>query len=325
MRSTKKIGLENFIKKSNKIHKNKYDYSKTVYKNCNTKVCIICPKHGEFWQTPHAHLRGNGCVECGKEIRRNSTFKKKIIDKDSFIQRANEIHSNKYDYSNVEYINITTPIKIYCPIHGYFTQTPAKHIHRKQGCPKCNGGVKYTTQDFIEKSNIIHSNEYDYSQTVYVNNHTIVDIICHKIDKNGVEHGTFRQLPLNHIKHHGCPKCKRSLLESEMEMFLNKHGIEYEREKKFPWLIDKSFMRLDFYLPKYKVAIECQGQQHYEPYEKFGGEETFINGARRDNLKKELCDLNNINLIYFSDFKYKRDVIIDKNKILEILNYESTD
>ena len=57
------------------VHKNKYDYSKMVYKNNYTKVCIICPEHGEFWQTPNNHLAGSGCKYCsaskGEELLRN--------------------------------------------------------------------------------------------------------------------------------------------------------------------------------------------------------------------------------------------------------------
>lgn len=63
----KKLTKEEFIIKSQKIHNNKYDYSKVEYKNRNTKVCIICPIHGEFWQTPAGHLSGRGCNKCGHE------------------------------------------------------------------------------------------------------------------------------------------------------------------------------------------------------------------------------------------------------------------
>ena len=61
----KKLTQQEFIERANKIHEWKYDYSKTVYANNKTKVRIICPIHGEFWQTPHAHLTlQQGCWEC---------------------------------------------------------------------------------------------------------------------------------------------------------------------------------------------------------------------------------------------------------------------
>ena len=52
---------ENFINKAKKIHGDKYDYSKVEYVNNHTKVCVICPKHGEFWQRPKPHLSKHGC------------------------------------------------------------------------------------------------------------------------------------------------------------------------------------------------------------------------------------------------------------------------
>lgn len=53
---------EEFVNEANKIHNGKYDYSKVNYIDSNTKVCIICPIHGEFWQTPINHLCGKGCT-----------------------------------------------------------------------------------------------------------------------------------------------------------------------------------------------------------------------------------------------------------------------
>lgn len=64
-----KTKTEIFIEKARKIHGDKYDYSKAEYINARTKTCIICPKHGEFWQIPYSHInRGCGCFKCGREI-----------------------------------------------------------------------------------------------------------------------------------------------------------------------------------------------------------------------------------------------------------------
>lgn len=60
----KKLTQEEFIKRATKIHNGKYDYSKVEYVKSNKKVCIICPVHGEFWQTPTNHLMKHGCVKC---------------------------------------------------------------------------------------------------------------------------------------------------------------------------------------------------------------------------------------------------------------------
>lgn len=56
---------EEFVKKANKIHNNKYNYSRTHYKNSKQKVIIICPEHGEFYQIPDGHVNGKkGCPRC---------------------------------------------------------------------------------------------------------------------------------------------------------------------------------------------------------------------------------------------------------------------
>ena len=57
----KRLTKENFIERAKNVHGDKYDYSKVEYKNARTKVCIICPIHGEFWQVPSSHLKGIGC------------------------------------------------------------------------------------------------------------------------------------------------------------------------------------------------------------------------------------------------------------------------
>ena len=144
-----------FIEKARQIHNDKYDYSKVNYVNSRTKVCIICPTHGEFWQTPHNHLKGYGCAECGKEKSHLS----KITTED-FIVKSKEIHGNKYDYSKACYKTCDTKVCIICPEHGEFWQTPSNHINGS-GCPKCaNEKRKNTllkdTKLFIDAATLIH-------------------------------------------------------------------------------------------------------------------------------------------------------------------------
>lgn len=125
-------GTEQFINEGNKIHSSKYDYSKVNYINWNTKVCIICPKHGEFWQTPLAHTHGQGCPKCANEGR----IGKWRLGNEEFIEKARNIHGEKYDYSKVEYTVTRKPVIITCPRHGDFVQTPEAHLQGK-GCPMC--------------------------------------------------------------------------------------------------------------------------------------------------------------------------------------------
>jgi predicted nucleic acid-binding Zn-ribbon protein len=122
------------------------------------------------------------------------------IRKQSFIDRAIEIHKNKYDYSLVNYINTNSRVIIKCPIHGEFTQTPSKHLQLR-GCPTCGGTIKLTNTEFIQKSKNIHGDIYDYSLVNYINARTKVKIKC-KICNT-----IFNQQPYHHSTTTGCPIC----------------------------------------------------------------------------------------------------------------------
>ena len=196
----KKKTTEQFIKEAKAIHGDKYDYSKVNYKGCFEKVCIICPIHGEFWQTPAMHLSGQGCSKCCGRKRKT---------KEEFIEDAKKVHGNKYDYSKVNYVNNKTKVIITCPIHGDFLQRPDRHLFGC-GCNKCgydNTAEKCKTslEDFIKRAKEIHGDKYDYSKVVYVNNHTKVCIIC-------PIHGEFWQTPRTHLMGRGCPICNESHL-----------------------------------------------------------------------------------------------------------------
>ena len=148
---SKRKSNDEFIREAQSIHHNRYDYSKVEYANNKTKVCIICPEHGEFWQTPSDHLNGKGCPQCAGNVR---------CDKDTFIEKAKRIHNDRYDYSKVEYVNAHTKVCIICPEHGEFWQTPNNHLNGN-GCPLCKNrkigdGLRDTVEDFTKKSNEIH-------------------------------------------------------------------------------------------------------------------------------------------------------------------------
>lgn len=122
-----KMTKEIFIEKSKKIHGDIYDYSLVNYINNKTKIKIICEKHGIFEQKPNNHtIQKQGCPDC-------SGLKKLTIEQ--FIIRSNKIHNNFYDYSLASYVNNNTKVRIICPKHGIFEQTPNLHI--RSGCPHC--------------------------------------------------------------------------------------------------------------------------------------------------------------------------------------------
>ena len=196
-----------FIEKAIKKHGDKYDYSQVVYENSQAKVCIICPEHGEFWQAPAAHVRGNGCPVCSK-LNKNKELRKTT---DEFIYESIKVHGIKYNYSKTNYINAKTKVCITCEEHGDFWMLPFGHLNG-QGCPKCVG--KHMDTDlFIEKAKLTHRDKYDYSKVVYENSQAKVCIIC-------PEHGEFWQAPAKHLYGRGCPKCGKEISKDKLRITL---------------------------------------------------------------------------------------------------------
>ena len=196
---------KNFILKCIEVHGDVYDYSQTIYVNVKTKVKITCPDHGEFFQLPNNHLRGSKCPKCNSNSRRKT--------KEDFVLEATKIHGDLYDYSLVEYVNVDSKVKIICSDHGIFEQTPYNHTKRLCKCPKCQNrnkadNLRYErektdTDLFIKNAVKIHSNKYDYSQSIYIEKNNKIKIICPK-------HGEFYQLYHDHIyRKSGCPTCSK--------------------------------------------------------------------------------------------------------------------
>lgn len=274
----KKLTKEIFIEKAKSIHGDKYDYSKVDYVNNHTKVCIICPKHGEFFMTPSAHInQKQGCMFCSG----------KKLNTDIFIEKAKSVHGDKYDYSKVDYKDNHTKVCIVCPKHGEFWQKPQNHL-RGQNCPSCANQYSPTTDEWIERAKKVHGDKFDYSKVKYVNTVTRLTIICPK-------HGEFLTYPNSHLNGLGCPMCGISKLEAIIFKALSDRKITFTYLKRFDWLKNKKKLSLDFYLPDQKIAIECQGEQHLIRERAFGEKTQYEN----DLLKNRLCAEHGIKLYYF--------------------------
>lgn len=244
------LTTESFIEKAKNIHKGKYDYSKVDYKSAKEKVEIICPKdgHGSFFQMPSSHLSGKGCPKCGKE--------KVCLTTEEFINKAYKVHGGKYDYSNTSYSNGNVKVEIICKMcNKSFWQMPLNHING-QGCPDCgmlNSALtrRLSIEEFISRSNKIHNNRYNYSKVDYKNNSTNVEIIC-------PDHGSFFQIPHNHLQGKGCPRCAHSVSKPEQGIFdyissIYKGTIVQSDRS----ILDKK--ELDIYIPDKQLAIEFNG------------------------------------------------------------------
>lgn len=132
MASGKRLTTKEFIERAREVHGDKYDYSKVNYINQHSKVCIICPIHGEFWQIVQIHLMGHGCPKCSGNGK---------LSYEEFVERARKIHGDKYDYSKVKFNSILDKVTIICPIHGEFTQVANDHL-QGNGCQKCAKNTK---------------------------------------------------------------------------------------------------------------------------------------------------------------------------------------
>lgn len=236
----KKITTEQFIEKAKKIHGNKYNYSKVQYINSSTKVEIICPKHGSFWQSPNNHLsKTKGCPECNGGIK---------LTKEKFIEKAQKIHNNKYNYSKVNYINSQTKIIITCPIHGDFEQLPTNHLSGK-GCPNCKRGVKSNTKEFITKAVNIHGTHYNYDKVEYINALTPITIVCNKCGKE------FVQTPQIHLRGSGCTHCYKNELKTT-EQFV-KEATELYKGK-------YSYEKTNYINSVTKIIVTCPVHGEWE-------------------------------------------------------------
>lgn len=295
---------DQFIKDAKMVHGEKYDYSKVEYKNNSTKVCIICPEHGEFWQRPDKHvLRKQGCPYCSGNAKR---------DVDSFIKDAKRVHGDKYDYSKSVYNGIHEKLCIICPEHGEFWQAPNDHLHGK-GCPRCRGrkiwdargrlSVEDVKKQLIEK----YGDKYDYSLfTEYENNRMKIPVICKS-------HGVFYVSVNNHLKGRECPSCAHFISRPEIEIyeylcnFISKEDI-IRRDKSV-----LGNLELDIYIPKLKIAIEYNGLRWHS--EEFNKDKNY-------HLNKLLrCNEKGIKLIQIFEDEWieKKEIVL--KKIRHILGF----
>lgn len=288
-----------FIEKARGLYGNKYDYSKVIYINAHSKVCIICKIHGEFWQTPNDHLSNHGCKKCGNIIIKNN----KISSKCQFIEKARIVHGDDNDYSKFIYNGNKVKGSIYCLVdknHGYYLQAPNAHLSG-QGCPKCainkiSNSLKHTKEDFIQKAFDTHGSKYGYENFIYKDSKTKGWITC-------LKHGDFLQSPANHIHNKaGCPICKASKGELAIKAILDKYNIINRTQYNIPEIVAN--YEIDFYLPEYQLLIEFHGIQHYEYIPFFhDGNYTFEDQKNRDDLVRDAAIRWKYNYL---EFNYKQ-------------------
>lgn len=230
----RRISQEEFIILTKEIHGNKYDYSQVIYTKKNSKIDIICRKHGMFKQSPKLHLRNQGCPKCAKNTKKTTS---------QFIKQANRLHENRYIYTSVDYENDKTNVNIECKLHGIFQQRPNNHLSGA-GCPLCgihkNNKFQFqssNTEEFIKKAKKIHNSKFLYNNVIYKSAKNKIIVTCKK-------HGNWPISPDNHLRGRGCPECKR--------------------EKGFGYLVRESDIDSQDIYKQYTIKLSNDNEEFYK-------------------------------------------------------------
>ena len=298
-----KLTQNEFLVRSKAIHKDKYNYKWSIYKNYRTPLKILCPKHGIFMQLPKTHIHSMcGCPKCGEEDRIIGSIGRKknqpkridrIVDTTSLHRYIHKLYGIKYDLSKTIYNGKNNPVTIICREHGdllvSLRSIADKGIYHL--CMKCKyDSSRITNEDYVEKAKKLHGDKYEYHLINYTKYRDTVKVICKKHDiftVNGSDFIRTCRIPT------GCGLCRESKGEIKVSNILNNLGIEHIREYK----IQPYRYEYDFYLPKYNTLIEYDGIQHFSPVQYFGGEKTFLETVARDIKKTSIAKKNGIKLI----------------------------
>ena len=280
----KKLTTEEFIRRSNIIHNHIYDYTNCEYLGSHTKVKITCPNGHFFEQEAQDHLNGHGCVIC----RDKKFSKSKLYSIDEIKRKLTEKYDDKFSFDFENYETLESKIKCICREHGEFI-IRVSSLLKGFNCWKCRNTqpFKLDYSLFIEKAIKIHGEYYDYSNVVYVDNKQKIKIKC-------PNHGDFFQTPGAHLAGQGCPICKMSKGEKSIRLLLISKNIDFIPQHSFNSLKKYSF---DFYLPKFNICIEYDGEYHFNEINRVGGKTYLEKIKKRDNVKNDFCKLNNIDIL----------------------------
>lgn len=275
---TKQHTTEEFISKANLIHNNKYLYDEVVYKNNQTKVVIVCREHGGFPQAPNKHLHGRGCPKCADVARGLKRRLDPIIVEEAFISAGFTLQES-YKVSS-------KPLKFICD-NGHMGKISYSNLMMGHRCKICSKRRITDTQrtDYKKVSESFSEVGYKLVSKEYANNKTKLDYLC---PVHGLRSICYSDL----LSGRRCNLCNHvSRGEDRLLKFFVDKGIPFVKEKSYKGLKSDKGRRLRFdfeiLVNQSPLLIEFHGVQHYEPVERFGGEEAF-NRRRIHDQRKEL-------------------------------------
>lgn len=282
-----------------------------------TPILVKCVECNHEWTViPRNSIQSCGCPEC---FRRS-----KLI---SYDETLNQIQSKFNNISFIsDYNGYMENAIFYCFICDFkFETTPQKLYSTQYGCPSCARKhyasiVRSTNDMFVEKIKLINPMVIPLEE--YVTSQTHIKFQCTKCNY------IWSTIPNSVLQGTGCPRCKRSILERKVELYLINSENEYEDRKVYDGLvgIGNKSLSYDFYLPVYNLLIECQGEQHEHPVDYFGGEKQFATQQEHDRRKREYAKRHNINLLeiwYYENVEEKLDKYF--NNLNTNLNLESVE
>lgn len=287
-----KLTTEEFIKKAQAVHGDRYDYSKVKYVDSQTKVCIICKEHGEFWQRPSHHINGHGCAKCSSDV--NAANMRKWTEK-----RCREVASG---YTEMKAFRIESKDAYNAALKHNWLKDYSWLTYKIDVSRKSKQRHFYSQEDIIERLRSLFGNRYSYEKVVYRAMKVPITLVCHEKDSNGIEHGDFSMRPDNIFSSkQGCPKCwnDRRGINQRMtrDEFIARakviHGNKYEYHK------------VDYVTTKMKVLIVCpvHGDFTQTPANHLRGKGCPYCSGTYKKWNKTTCEQEARKYTYISDFR----------------------
>lgn len=280
------------------------------FNGVNTKLSLRCNKCGEEWNTTtYNNLRKTGrkTHTCG---RKNPSSMSATLNVNKAIELINErLHNTSLEFVSFGddgYVGrLKTKVLLKCKkcneINEYSYRTCISPTLKCKNCETRKYSNELAISKIKEKCRLLDYTflGFNNEENTYNGKKTYLILKCNKCGQIW-KTTTFASFNQNIIK---CPGCVNSWkMEKEVESYLKKNNIKYVKQCRsniLPWLKNKISLSLDFYLPDSKIAIECQGRQHFEPVLDFGGEKSFNESIERDKKKLILCKEHDITLLYY--------------------------
>jgi hypothetical protein len=284
----------------------------------STNLDLICLKCNKPWNPPYKKIINYKYDKCP-----NCRNLKPPTQQEATQAVELKCKEKGYSFEPFIYSNRDSKINLFCPKHNTkWTSNYKNFISDDKGCIHCGNEESTkkrtrTTEEFIKLSKDKFGDKYKYDLVDYKLNKTSVSLIC-------PNHGVFDIRPDAHLNQkQGCPDCGRhfKVSEDKLKKLLEDNSIKYTYQYKN---IIFGKQTLDFYLPEYKIGIEHQGVQHFIPNILFGGEQGYEKMKERDIKKKQICEENNIDLLYFTYYpKYASNYDLGKvfTNESDLINY----